>query len=65
MPINQKTIEDIYKINFKNEIEVKEFLDSVRNKNLLAKNTDQLYEATVGNKLANIFLDHIQKKCGD
>tara|TARA_B100000242_G_C43042682_1_gene486519 strand:+ start:957 stop:2087 length:1131 start_codon:yes stop_codon:yes gene_type:complete len=62
LPINQKTIEDIYKINFKNEIEVKEFLDSVRNKNLLAKNTDQLYEATVGNKLANIFFRPYSKK---
>ena len=35
LPINQITLEDIYNKKFCNEIEVQEFLDSIRNKNLL------------------------------
>ena len=62
LPINQKTIEDVYKINFKNEKEVQDFLESIRNKSLLVKNTDQLFEASVGNKLADIFYRPYTKK---
>ena len=62
LPINQITIQDIYQKRFENEKEVKDFIDSVRNKNLIPRNTDELFEASVGNKLADIFLRPYTKK---
>ena len=62
LPINQTTIEDIYNIKFENEKEVRIFLDSIRNINLIPKNTDELFESAVGNKLADIFLRPYTKK---
>ena len=55
LPINKITLEDIFGKKFSNENDVRNFLDSIRNKNLVAKNTDELFEASVGNKLADIF----------
>ena len=62
LPINKITLEDIYGKSFKNEKETKEFLDNIRNKNLIPKNTDQLFESTVGNKLSDIFFRPYTKK---
>ena len=62
LPINQTTIEDVYNIKFENEKEVRIFLDSIRNINLIPKNTDELFESAVGNKLADIFLRPYTKK---
>ncbi len=62
LPINKSTIEDVFKKNFRNEKETKEFLDSVRNKNLIPKNTDELFESSVGNELSNIFFRPYTKK---
>ncbi len=53
---------DIFNRKFSNEHEVKVFLDSIRNKKLIATNTDELFESTVGNKLANIFFRPYTKK---
>ena len=62
LPINQITLEDIFNKKFQNEIEVKEFLDSIRNKNLTPNNTDELFEFSVGEKLSNIFFRPYTKK---
>jgi len=62
LPINKTTLEDIYKKKFINEIQVKEFLEKIRNKNILPKNTDELFESSVGNKLADIFFRPYTRK---
>ncbi len=62
LPINKLTIEDVFNKKFKNELEVQEFLDSIRNKNLIPKNTDEFFEASVGVRLANIFFRPYTKK---
>ena len=62
LPINKITLQDIYGKNFKSEDEVKDFLNNVRNKSLSPKNTDEFFEANVGNKLANIFFRPYTKK---
>ena len=62
LPINKSTIEDVFKKKFRNENETKEFLDSIRNKNLIPKNTDELFESSVGNELSNIFFRPYTKK---
>ena len=58
LPINQITLEDIFNKRFSDEIEVKEFLDSIRNKNLIPKNTDELFQFSVGEQLSNVFFRH-------
>ena len=62
LPVNKLTLEEIYGRSFDSEKDTKEFLDSIRNKDLIAKNTDQLFESTVGNKLADIFFRPYTKK---
>ena len=62
LPINKITLQDIYGISFKSEDEVKNFLNKIRNKSLSPKNTDEFFEANVGNKLANIFFRPYTKK---
>ena len=62
LPVNKLTIEDIFEKSFDNEQDTKEFLDNIRNKNLIPKNTDELFETTVGNKLADIFFRPYTKK---
>ena len=62
LPINKLTIQDIYKKSFDNEEATIEFLDNIRNKDLSPKNTDELFESTVGNKLADIFFRPYTKK---
>tara|TARA_B100000989_G_scaffold133506_1_gene99176 strand:- start:6192 stop:7337 length:1146 start_codon:yes stop_codon:yes gene_type:complete len=62
LPVNKLTLEDIFEKSFINEKDTKEFLDNIRNKNLVAKNTDELFESTVGNKLADIFFRPYTKK---
>ena len=62
LPINQITLEDIFNKKFCNEIEVQEFLDSIRNKNLTPTNTDELFKFSVGDKLANIFFRPYTRK---
>lgn len=62
LPINKLTLEDVYCRKFKNEKEVRNFLDSIRNKSLKPKNTDEFFEANVGNKIADIFFRPYTKK---
>ncbi len=62
LPINKKTLEDIFDKNFSSEKHVKEFLDQLRNKEIVPTNTDELFESNVGNYLANIFFRPYTKK---
>ena len=62
LPINKQTIEDVYGRKFKNEDEVKGFLDLIRNKEISPQNTDQFFEANLGNKLADLFFRPYTKK---
>ena len=55
LPINKVTLEDVYSKKFLNEKEVKNFLDNIRNTKIIPKNTDEFFEANVGNKLADLF----------
>ena len=62
LPVNKLTIEDVFGKYLPNEKATKEFLDNIRNTNLIPKNTDELFESTVGNKLADIFFRPYTKK---
>tara|TARA_B100000242_G_C43023920_1_gene476680 strand:+ start:304 stop:1434 length:1131 start_codon:yes stop_codon:yes gene_type:complete len=62
LPINKNTLQDVYKKKFKSEEEVKKFLNSIRNRKIIPKNTDEFFEANVGNKLADIFFRPYTKK---
>ena len=62
LPINKITIEDIFEKSFENEETTRKFLDHIRNKDLSPTNTDELFESTVGNKLADIFFRPYTKK---
>ena len=62
LPVNKTTLEDVYSKNFKNEKEVKLFLESIRNRELMPQNTDEFFEANVGKKLADLFFRPYTKK---
>ena len=62
LPVNKLTIEDIFKKAFDDEKSTRKFLDKIRNRDLIPKNTDELFESTVGNKLADIFFRPYTKK---
>lgn len=62
LPINKVTLEDIFSKKFFGEKEVKNFLDSIRNSELIPKNTDEFFEANVGNRLADLFFRPYTKK---
>ena len=62
LPINKFTIQDVFDKSFHNREATIKFLDSIRNKDLIPKNTDELFEASVGNKLADIFFRPYTKK---
>ena len=62
LPINKLTLEDIFEKKFNNFNEVKSFIDSIRNKDLVPQNTDEFFEAKVGNKLADIFFRPYTRK---
>ena len=62
LPINKYTLEDVFKRVFKDENETKEFLESIRNKELTPRNTDEFFESSVGEELSNIFFRPYTKK---
>ena len=62
LPINQTTIEDIFKVKFKDEEQVKRFLENIRNKNLVPSNTDEFFESKLGVELTNIFFRPYTRK---
>ena len=62
LPINKTTIENFFNKKFKNEFEVREFLNLKRNKNLTPNNSDELFEYSVGNEMADIFFRPYTRK---
>tara|TARA_B100000212_G_C27377181_1_gene535243 strand:- start:175 stop:1308 length:1134 start_codon:yes stop_codon:yes gene_type:complete len=62
IPVNKTTLEDVFKRVFKNENEILEFLENIRKKDLIPTNTDEFFEASVGEELANIFFRPYTKK---
>ena len=62
LPVNKLTIEDIFGKSFDDEKSTRKFLDKIRNRDLIPKNTDELFESNVGNKLADIFFRPYTKK---
>ncbi len=62
LPINKITLEDVFNKKFRNNNEVETFLDFIRNKDLVAQNTDEFFEANVGNELANLFFRPYTRK---
>lgn len=64
LPVNMNTLEDVYKLRLKDEFSAKNFINQIRFHDLSPKNTDEVFLSNFGEKLSNIFLDLIQKKCG-
>ncbi len=65
LPINRNTLEHIFKISLNSDLETKNFLDSIREKSIVPRNTDELFLSSVGEKLANIFFrPYTQKMWG-
>tara|TARA_Y100001933_G_C18998833_1_gene563729 strand:- start:310 stop:1452 length:1143 start_codon:yes stop_codon:yes gene_type:complete len=62
LPINKTTLQDVFGKIFEDENQTREFLNSIRNKDLKPRNTDELFESSVGIKLANIFFRPYTKK---
>ena len=62
LPINKITLQDIFGKEFKSEKDVLNFLNSIRNIKLDPKNSDEFFEANVGNQLANLFYRPYTKK---
>ena len=62
LPVNRKTIEDIYQRKFSSEDEVRSFLDSLRSNRINPTNSDEFFESQVGNKIADIFFRPYTRK---
>lgn len=62
LPVNRTTLEDIFNIQLSNDNETKNFLDSLRQTNTNPTNSDQLFLANVGEKLANLFFRPYTRK---
>jgi len=62
LPVNRKTIEDIYQRKFSSEDEVRIFLDSLRSNKINPTNSDEFFESQVGNKIADIFFRPYTRK---
>ena len=62
LPVNKTTLEDVYNKKFNSEIEVEQFLESIRDKEIIPKNTDEFFQSKVGNKIADIFFRPYTKK---
>ena len=54
IPVNKNTIEDIFNKKFFNEEELKSFINNIRDTKIIPKNTDEFFQANVGNKIADI-----------
>lgn len=55
LPINRTTLEDVFNISLKNEEETIDFLDSLKLKKINPNNSDELFLASYGEKITNIF----------
>ena len=55
LPINRTTLEDVFNISLRTEKETINFLSSLRLKEINPKNSDELFLASYGEKISNIF----------
>ena len=62
IPINRKTINKLYGFDFKNDDEVKSYLDSVRSNHRQIKNSEDIIVSQVGYDLFEKFFRHYTKK---
>ena len=62
LPVNRTTLEDIFSVQLSNERETKTFLDSLRSKHITPLNSDELFQANVGDQLADLFFRPYTRK---
>jgi len=62
LPVNRTTLEDIFAVQLDNEVETQAFLDSLRSKEITPVNSDQLFQANVGDQLADLFFRPYTRK---
>ena len=55
LPINRTTLEDVFNISLRTEMETINFLSSLRLNKINPKNSDELFLASYGEKISNIF----------
>ena len=62
LPVNITTLEDIYNIKFEDEEKANNFLEEIRENQLIPTNSDELFLASVGEKITNILFRPYTKK---
>lgn len=62
LPVNRTTLEDVFDVEIANETEAQRFLDGIRSKDLTPLNSDQLFQANVGDQLADLFFRPYTRK---
>ena len=62
LPVNRTTLEDVFDLQLANEVETQRFLDSLRSKEITPRNSDQLFQANVGEQLADLFFRPYTRK---
>ena len=62
LPINRNTLEDVYNIKLHSENNARLFLEKIRDKDIVPKNTDELFLSNVGEIISDIFFRPYTKK---
>ena len=62
LPVNRTTLEDVFAVQLANEAETQLFLDSLRSQEITPRNSDQLFQANVGEQLADLFFRPYTRK---
>ena len=62
LPVNRTTLEDVFAVQLASEFETQVFLDSLRSKDITPLNSDQLFQANVGDQLADLFFRPYTRK---
>tara|TARA_B100000965_G_scaffold402721_1_gene429288 strand:+ start:3872 stop:4999 length:1128 start_codon:yes stop_codon:yes gene_type:complete len=62
LPVNITTLEDIYNIKLEDESKANNFLEEIRENKLIPTNSDELFLASVGEKITNILFRPYTKK---
>ena len=62
LPINRNTLEDVYNIKLNSENQARLFLEKIRDKDIVPKNTDELFLSNVGEIISDIFFRPYTRK---
>ena len=62
LPINRNTLEDVFNIKLNSENQARLFLEKIRDKDIVPKNTDELFLSNVGEIISDIFFRPYTKK---